>query len=94
MTKIYLKIQNKCKRLTYISGASSGRVYFTAKDVIKASKNGEQVILVKQETSPEDIEEMTEVKGILTSEGVMASHAAVVARGMGKCCVAGCEMIK
>lgn len=82
------------KGLPASPGASSGKVYFTAADVVEASKMGEKVILVRQETSPEDIEGMIKAKGILTSRGGMTSHAAVVARGMGKCCVAGCETIK
>ena len=82
------------KGLPASPGAASGKIYFSASDAVVASKSGEQVILVRQETSPEDIEGMVEAKGILTSRGGMTSHAAVVARGMGKCCVAGCEAIK
>jgi len=75
-------------------GAASGRVYFTPEDILMASKNGEKAILVRVETSPEDIEGMINAQGILTARGGMTSHAAVVARGMGKCCVAGCSAIK
>lgn len=75
-------------------GAASGRVYFYAEDVVAAKKRGERTILVRQETSPEDIEGMVSAEGILTSRGGMTSHAAVVARGMGKCCVAGCNDIR
>lgn len=75
-------------------GAATGRVYFNAEDVAKAVADGEKAILVRRETSPEDIEGMIAAEGILTSRGGMTSHAAVVARGMGKCCVAGCEMAK
>lgn len=75
-------------------GAATGKVYFTAEDAKAASENGEDVILVRKETSPEDIEGMYASNGILTSRGGMTSHAAVVARGMGKCCVAGCEEAK
>ncbi|HOR85500.1 MAG TPA: pyruvate, phosphate dikinase [Bacillota bacterium] len=82
------------KGLPASPGAASGRAYFTAAEAVSASKNGEKVILVRLETSPEDIEGMAESKGILTARGGMTSHAAVVARGMGKCCVAGCEEIK
>ena len=82
------------KGLPASPGAASGQVYFTAAEAVSASKNGEKVILVRLETSPEDIEGMAEAKGILTARGGMTSHAAVVARGMGKCCVAGCEEIK
>ena len=82
------------KGLPASPGAASGKVYFTAEKAVTAAKNGEDVILVRKETSPEDIEGMNAAKGILTSRGGMTSHAAVVARGMGKCCVAGCESIK
>ncbi|MDD3705826.1 MAG: pyruvate, phosphate dikinase, partial [Clostridiaceae bacterium] len=82
------------KGLPASPGAASGKVYFTAADAVEASKNGEKVILVRLETSPEDIEGMDKAKGILTARGGMTSHAAVVARGMGKCCVAGCESLK
>ena len=82
------------KGLPASPGAGSGKIYFTAEEASKASKNGEKVILVRQETSPEDIEGMVCSQGILTARGGMTSHAAVVARGMGKCCVAGCGEIK
>jgi len=72
-------------------GAACGRIYFTAADAMEAAKRGEDIILVRQETSPEDIEGMYASKGILTARGGMTSHAAVVARGMGTCCVAGCS---
>jgi pyruvate,orthophosphate dikinase len=72
-------------------GAACGRVYFTALDAMNAGKAGEKVILVRLETSPEDIEGMYAAEGILTARGGMTSHAAVVARGMGTCCVAGCS---
>jgi len=75
-------------------GAATGKVYFTAEAVCTAAANGEETILVRKETSPEDIEGMYAANGILTARGGMTSHAAVVARGMGKCCVAGCEAIK
>lgn len=82
------------KGLPASPGAGSGKIYFTAEEAVEASKNGEKVILVRQETSPEDIEGMVCSHGILTARGGMTSHAAVVARGMGKCCVAGCGEIK
>ncbi len=82
------------KGLPASPGAATGKVYFTAESAVSAVNNGERVILVRQETSPEDIEGMYVAQGILTSRGGMTSHAAVVARGMGKCCVAGCEDIK
>ncbi len=71
-------------------GAAAGKVYFTAEDAKKAHESGERVILVRLETSPEDIEGMHAAEGILTVRGGMTSHAAVVARGMGTCCVSGC----
>ncbi len=75
-------------------GAACGKVVFTAEDAKNAGALGEKVILVRLETSPEDIEGMNAAQGILTVRGGMTSHAAVVARGMGKCCVAGCGAIK
>jgi pyruvate,orthophosphate dikinase len=76
-------------------GAACGRVVFTAEDATEwATKRGEKVILVRLETSPEDIEGMHYSQGILTVRGGMTSHAAVVARGMGTCCVSGCGEIK
>ncbi len=88
------KIKPLAKGLPASPGAASGRVYFNAQDVQKARAQGIDSILVRQETSPEDIEGMVSAVGILTSRGGMTSHAAVVARGMGKCCVAGCSDIK
>lgn len=75
-------------------GAAAGKVYFTADDAKMAGERGERVILVRAETSPEDIEGMQAAKGILTVRGGMTSHAAVVARGMGTCCVSGCGEVK
>ena len=75
-------------------GAAAGRAVFTAEDAKKWADSGEKVILVRLETSPEDIEGMAAAQGILTVRGGMTSHAAVVARGMGACCVAGCGHIK
>ena len=75
-------------------GAACGRVVFTALDAKEWAGRGEQVILVRLETSPEDIEGMVAAQGILTARGGMTSHAAVVARGMGTCCVSGCGEIK
>ena len=74
-------------------GAACGQVYFTAADAVDAVKAGQKVVLVRLETSPEDIEGMYAAQGILTARGGMTSHAAVVARGMGTCCVAGCGEI-
>ncbi len=75
-------------------GAAAGQVYFTADEAKAAHDKGQRVILVRLETSPEDIEGMHASQGILTVRGGMTSHAAVVARGMGTCCVAGCGEIK
>ena len=74
-------------------GAATGQVYFTAEEVEQAVDNGHAAILVRTETSPEDIQGMNKAKGILTARGGMTSHAAVVCRGMGRCCVAGCNDI-
>ncbi|HAV43266.1 TPA: pyruvate, phosphate dikinase [bacterium] len=74
-------------------GAASGKVVFTPDDACEWNHEGHRVILVRTETSPDDIHGMAVAQGILTSRGGMTSHAAVVARGMGKCCVAGCEAI-
>lgn len=81
------------KGLPASPGAATGKIYFNAEDAVDAANRGEAAILVRKETSPEDIEGMNKAKGILTSRGGMTSHAAVVARGMGKCCVAGCESV-
>jgi pyruvate,orthophosphate dikinase len=78
------------KGLPASPGAASGAIYFTAEDAVAAKERGEKVVLVREETSPEDIEGMHASEGILTARGGRTSHAAVVARGMGTCCVAGC----
>ncbi len=75
-------------------GAACGRIVFTADDAKEWAEKGEKVVLVRLETSPEDIEGMVAAQGILTVRGGMTSHAAVVARGMGTCCVSGCGEIK
>ena len=82
------------KGLPASPGAVSGEVVFTADEAEAEAKIGRKVILVRIETSPEDIHGMHAAQGILTARGGMTSHAAVVARGMGKCCVAGCGDIK
>ena len=74
-------------------GAAAGRVVFTADDAVEWSERGEKVILVREETVPDDIHGMDKAAGILTSRGGMTSHAAVVARGMGKTCIVGCEAL-
>ena len=75
-------------------GAAAGKIVFTAEDAVEQGKKGEKVVLVRLETSPEDIEGMKYAQGILTVRGGQTSHAAVVARGMGTCCVSGCGDIK
>ncbi len=75
-------------------GAAAGIIVFTAEDAVKEGKKGKKVVLVRLETSPEDIEGMKYAQGILTVRGGQTSHAAVVARGMGTCCVSGCGDIK
>ena len=75
-------------------GAAAGKIVFTAEDAVTEGKKGEKVVLVRLETSPEDIEGMKYSQGILTVRGGQTSHAAVVARGMGTCCVSGCGDIK
>ncbi len=82
------------KALPASPGAACGRVVFTADDAKEWNERGEKVVLVRLETSPEDIEGMKAAQGILTVRGGMTSHAAVVARGMGTCCVSGCSEIK
>ena len=74
-------------------GAASGRIVFNAEDAVKWFKRGEKVILVREETNPEDVEGMRAAESILTARGGMTSHAALVARGWGKCCVVGCSDI-
>lgn len=88
------KAKKIAKGLPASPGAATGKVYFTSEKVVEITKKGEKAILVRVETSPEDIEGMVNAEGIVTSRGGMTSHAAVVARGMGKCCVAGCGEIK
>ena len=75
-------------------GAGTGRIYFTAEAVSEARERGEETLLVRLETSPEDIQGMNDANGILTLRGGMTSHAAVVARGMGRCCVSGAGELK
>ncbi len=82
------------KALPASPGAACGKIVFTAEEAKEWHERGEKVVLVRLETSPEDIEGMKAAQGILTVRGGMTSHAAVVARGMGKCCVSGCGDIK
>ncbi len=81
------------KGLPASPGAACGEIVFSADEAAEAYANGHKVILVREETSPEDLAGMVAAEGILTARGGMTSHAAVVARGMGKCCVAGCSAI-
>ncbi|MFB0918128.1 MAG: pyruvate, phosphate dikinase [Clostridiaceae bacterium] len=92
-TKALAQAEVIAKGLPASPGAASGKIAFTAKEAKERAEKGEKVILVRLQTSPEDIEGMVAAEGILTSTGGMTSHAAVVARGMGACCVAGCSDI-
>ncbi len=87
------KVQVIAKGLPASPGAAVGKVVFSADEAIELAEKGEKVILVRAETSPEDIGGMAKAQGILTARGGMTSHAAVVGRGMGKCCVVGCNDI-
>ncbi|MEO5657074.1 MAG: pyruvate, phosphate dikinase, partial [Nitrospiria bacterium] len=88
------KITVIAKGLPASPGAAVGKVVFTAEEAERMAAKSERVILVRTETSPEDIGGMNAAQGILTARGGMTSHAAVVARGMGKCCVAGCSAVQ
>jgi len=88
------KVEVLARGLPASPGAATGAIVFTADRAVELAGDGRRVILVRRETSPEDIHGMAVAQGILTSRGGMTSHAAVVARGMGKPCVAGCEAIK
>ncbi len=87
------KVEPVAKALAASPGAACGKIVFTAEDAKEWAGRGEKVVLVRLETSPEDIEGMKAAQGILTVRGGMTSHAAVVARGMGTCCVSGCSDI-
>ena len=93
-TKALKAAQPVGRALAASPGAACGRIVFTAEDAKAWADRGEKVVLVRLETSPEDIEGMMSAQGILTVRGGMTSHAAVVARGMGRCCVSGCTEIK
>ncbi|GFP77028.1 pyruvate, phosphate dikinase [Clostridium fungisolvens] len=88
------KVEVVAKGLPASPGAACGKIAFSAEEAKERAANGETVVLVRLETSPEDIEGMIAARGILTVRGGMTSHAAVVARGMGTCCVAGCGELK
>lgn len=89
-----VKLEVIAKGLPASPGAATGKITFTADDAEKMNSLGEKVVLVRTETTPEDIHGMVAAQGILTSRGGMTSHAAVVARGMGKPCITGCESLK
>ena len=92
-TEALKKVNPIAKALAAAPGAASGHIVFTAEDAKNQAATGKKVVLVRLETSPEDIEGMKAAQGILTVRGGMTSHAAVVARGMGTCCVSGCSEI-
>ena len=92
--KALKNVQPVGRALAASPGAACGKIVFTAEDAKEWADRGEKVVLVRLETSPEDIEGMMSAQGILTVRGGMTSHAAVVARGMGRCCVSGCTEIK
>ncbi len=92
-SEVLKKVEPVGKALAASPGAACGRIVFSAEDAKEWAARGEKVVLVRLETSPEDIEGMKAAQGILTVRGGMTSHAAVVARGMGKCCVSGCSAI-
>ena len=87
------KAEAVAKGLPASPGAATGQIAFSADDAAQMAAEGKKIILVREETSPEDLAGMVAAEGILTARGGMTSHAAVVARGMGKCCVAGCKEI-
>ena len=88
------KVKPIAKGLPASPGAACGKIAFSAEEAVERKNAGEKVVLVRLETSPEDIEGMYAAEGVLTARGGMTSHAAVVARGMGECCVAGCGDLK
>jgi pyruvate, orthophosphate dikinase len=93
-TKAWEKAPKIAKGLPASPGAAVGKLAFTAEDAHKRASQGEKVILIRRETSPEDVDGMHAAAGILTSTGGMTSHAAVVARGWGRCCIAGASGVK
>ena len=88
------KVKPLAKGLPAGPGGATGRIVFTADDAVKWARDGKSVILVREETNPEDVEGMRAARGILTGRGGMTSHAALVARGWGKCCIVGCGTLK
>ncbi|MDE6189057.1 MAG: pyruvate, phosphate dikinase [Clostridia bacterium] len=94
VAKALKQVKPIAKGLPASPGAACGKISFSAEEAVERADKGEKVVLVRLETSPEDIEGMYRAEGVLTVRGGMTSHAAVVARGMGACCVAGCTEIK
>jgi pyruvate,orthophosphate dikinase len=92
--KVELNATTIAKGLPAGPGGASGQVVFSANDAVEWTKKGHRVILVREETNPEDIEGMRAARAILTARGGMTSHAALVARGWGKCCVVGAGALK
>ncbi|MCC7291258.1 MAG: pyruvate, phosphate dikinase [Phycisphaerales bacterium] len=88
-----LQLRRLCEGINAVPGAAAGRVAFTAAEAERRAQSGETVILVRKETSPEDVGGMHAAAGILTATGGKTSHAAVVARGWGKCCIVGCDAL-
>ena len=93
MAPAQLKSARLASGINAVPGSAAGKVVFTAAEAEKMGHKGEKVILVRKETSPEDVGGMHAAKGILTATGGKTSHAAVVARGWGKCCIVGCEVL-
>jgi pyruvate,orthophosphate dikinase len=91
--KVELTLKPFAKGLPAGPGGASGQIVFTAQDAVAWAKTGKKVILVREETNPEDVEGMRAAQAILTARGGMTSHAALVARGWGKCCIVGCSAI-
>src|SRR5512135_550307 len=92
--KVELSKKPIAKGLPAGPGGASGQIVFSANDAVEWAKSGKKVILVREETNPEDVEGMRAAEGILTARGGMTSHAALVARGWGKCCIVGAGEIK
>jgi len=92
--KAELSHKSLAKGLPAGPGGASGQIVFSAQDAVEWAKSGKKVILVREETNPEDVEGMRVAQAILTARGGMTSHAALVARGWGKCCIVGCAMLR
>ena len=92
--KVEMKTKPFAKGLPAGPGGASGQIVFTANSAVEWLKQGKKVILVREETSPEDVDGMRASQAILTARGGITSHAALVARGWGKCCIVGCSAIE